>query len=33
VDFGAPPTAFDFEIAQLSLEYGAGHPASGEFHD
>jgi hypothetical protein len=31
-DFGVP-TTFTFEIAQVSLEYGAGHAVEGEFHD
>jgi hypothetical protein len=32
-DFGAAPAAFSFAIAQVSLEYGPGHVAEGEFHD
>jgi hypothetical protein len=31
-DFGALPTAFDFEVAQISPLYGAGHLARGAFH-
>lgn len=30
-DFGAPPTGFDFTVAQLSPLYGPGHAASGAF--
>jgi hypothetical protein len=31
-DFGAPPTSFDFTVAQVSPVLGAGHAAQGEFH-
>jgi len=32
VDFGAPPTAFDFTVAQLSPVFGPGHEGAGAFH-
>ncbi len=32
-DFGAPPGAFVFTVAQMSPVLGAGHTAQGEFHD
>jgi len=31
-DFGAPPSAFTFAVAQLSPVLGAGHAASGAFN-
>jgi hypothetical protein len=31
-DFGAPPAAFTFSVAQLSPTLGAGHAATGAFH-
>jgi hypothetical protein len=31
-DFGAPPGAFAFTVAQISPVLGAGHAAQGEFH-
>ncbi|WP_332693590.1 baseplate multidomain protein megatron [Devosia sp.] len=31
-DFGAPPAAFTFSVAQVSPTLGAGHTASGAFH-
>jgi hypothetical protein len=30
-DFGGAATDFDFEIAQMSAVYGAGHPSQGHF--
>ena len=30
-DFGAPPAAFAFTVAQVSPVYGAGHFATGAF--
>ncbi|MGV3490136.1 MAG: baseplate multidomain protein megatron [Devosia sp.] len=31
-DFGAPPPAFDFTVAQLSPVFGPGHQGAGAFH-
>ena len=30
-DFGAPPSSFDYSVAQLSAVYGAGHAATATF--
>ena len=30
-DFGAPPSSFDFTVAQLSALYGPGHAAQSTF--
>jgi hypothetical protein len=32
-DFGAPPAAFAFTVAQRSAVFGLGHEAEGAFDD